>query len=141
MSEHRICVTREALGKLQSLLENHRQGGLQQAGLEILEEELERAHIVSPEALPPDVITMNSEVLLRDLETGQTRSYKLVYPASVKQYPDAVSVMAPLGMALLGYRAGETIEWPVPKGMRRLKVLKILYQPEASARTSVSIAP
>jgi len=141
MSEHRICVTREALGKLQALLESHRQGGLQQAALEVLEEELERAHIVNPEALPPDVITMNSEVLLRDLETGQTRSYKLVYPASVKQYPDAVSVMAPLGMALLGYRAGETIEWPVPKGMRRLKVLKVLYQPEASARASASIAP
>lgn len=128
--------------KLQALLESHRAGGSPQtASLDILEEELERALIVSPEALPPDVITMNSEVLLRDLETGGTRTYKLVYPTSVKQYPDAVSVMAPLGMALLGYRAGETIEWPVPKGMRRLKILKVLYQPEAAARASAAMAP
>jgi regulator of nucleoside diphosphate kinase len=123
--------------RLQALLDRHRFGESNNArSLAILEEELERAQVVEPHAVPPDVITMNSEVRLRDLETGETFTYRLVYPTSKGQDQNAVSVLAPIGMAMLGYRTGETIEWPVPKGIRRLQILEILFQPESAVATS-----
>jgi regulator of nucleoside diphosphate kinase len=135
--EHQICVTTDALEKLQALLDRHRLGDAKSAkSFAILEEELERAQVVEPHAVPPDVITMNSEVRLRDLESGEIFTYRLVYPSSKAQDANAVSVMAPIGMAMLGYRVGETIEWPVPKGIRRLQILEILYQPESAVATS-----
>ena len=98
--EHQICVTTDALEKLQALLDRHRLGDAKSAkSFAILEEELERAQVVEPHAVPPDVITMNSEVRLSDLESGEIFTYRLVYPSSKAQDPNAVSVMAPIGMA------------------------------------------
>lgn len=135
--KHQICVTTDAMERLQTLLDHHRFGESNNAAsIAILEEELERAQVVEPDAVPPDVITMNSEVRLRDLSSGEIFTYRLVYPTSKALDPNAISVMAPIGMAMLGYRVGETIEWPVPKGIRRLEILEILYQPEAALATS-----
>lgn len=97
-----------------------------------LEEELERAETVAPEDVPADVITMRSKVRLRDLGSGEEMTYTLVFPSEADYGEGRISVLAPVGTAMLGYRAGETIEWEVPSGMRRLKVEEILYQPEAA---------
>lgn len=93
-----------------------------------LEAELDRAHVVSATRIPPGVITMHSEVALADLDTGEEKRYRLVYPSEAGRCPNSLSVLAPVGTALLGYRAGDVIQWPVPRGIRRLKVLEVVQQ-------------
>lgn len=100
--------------------------------LEDLRGELERAGVVPPEEIPGDVITMNSTVVLNDQETGEEETYTLVYPEDADTAQGKISILAPIGTAMLGYRMGDVFEWEVPSGKRRLKVEKVLYQPEAS---------
>ena len=100
--------------------------------LENLRSELERAEVVRPQDIPGDVITMNSTVALTDLDTNEEETYTLVYPEQADTTQGKVSILAPIGTAMLGYRVGDVFEWEVPAGKRRLKVEKILYQPEAS---------
>ena len=97
-----------------------------------LEEELEKAETVAPEEVPSDVITMRSKVRLRDMNTGEEMVYTLVFPTEANFDEGKISVLAPVGTAMLGYRVGDTIEWQVPSGLRRLKVEELLYQPEAA---------
>ncbi len=97
-----------------------------------LEQELDRAETVAPKDVPADVITMRSKVRLRDLNTGEEIVYTLVFPTEANYDEGKISVLAPVGTAMLGYRVGVTIEWQVPSGWRRLKVEELLYQPEAA---------
>lgn len=118
--------------RLRRLIAARRAGSPQDLDyLETLEEELDNAEIVEPDALPADVVTMNSEVKLKDLDSKEVLVYRLIFPHQPRT-GNTISVLAPIGTALLGYRVGDVIEWPVPKGIRRLKVLKVLYQPEAA---------
>jgi regulator of nucleoside diphosphate kinase len=95
--------------------------------------ELARASIVEPRDMPADVITMNSTARFRDEESGEERDITLVYPRDAGQRPDAVSILAPVGSALLGLRVGDAIQWPMPGGRNaRLQVLSIGHQPEAA---------
>lgn len=75
---------------------------------------------------------MNSKVILRDLDTQEIMTYTLVFPNDANYEAGAISVLAPVGTAILGYSEGDTVEWPVPSGMRRLLVEKVVYQPEAA---------
>ncbi len=128
----RIYITDDDCERLRRLIAARR--GANSADteyLDMLEQELDRAEIVEPEAIPRDVVTMNSEVRLKDLDSGETRVYRLIFPSQTRT-PDSISVLAPIGTAMLGYRVGDVIEWRVPKGIRRLKVLEVIYQPEAA---------
>ncbi len=102
--------------------------------LRLLENELKRARIVALEEVPPDVITMNSRAELLDLESGERMEFTLVFPADENVNDGKISVLAPLGTAMLGYRAGDEFVWHVPHGLRRLKVTKLQFQPEASLK-------
>jgi regulator of nucleoside diphosphate kinase len=75
---------------------------------------------------------MNSSFRLRDLETGEEVVYTLVFPAKADSSSGKISVLAPIGTAVLGYRVGDVVEWQVPAGMKKFKVEAILYQPEAA---------
>jgi regulator of nucleoside diphosphate kinase len=97
-----------------------------------LEEELERANVVSSRDIPADVVTMNSQVRIRGLDAGKETVVTLVFPANADYEQGKLSILAPMGTALLGYRAGDTIEWQAPAGLRRLRVEQVLYQPEAA---------
>jgi regulator of nucleoside diphosphate kinase len=128
----RIFVTKSDLGKLRSLLESRHAGySRDRPYLDKLEEELDRAEIVEPYAVAHDVVTMNSKVRLRDLDSGEVNEYRLVFPSRARS-KNNVSVLAPIGTAILGYRAGHVVEWQVPKGIRRLQILEVVYQPEAA---------
>jgi regulator of nucleoside diphosphate kinase len=96
--------------------------------LQALRGELQRAHIVPAGKVPPDVITMNSRVLLYDLELRETEEYTLVYPEDADITLDRISVLAPVGTAILGYRVGDVVEWYVPAGLRRLRVEAVVQQ-------------
>ena len=129
----RIRVTRDDLERLERVVEARR-GVVRrdEAHLDALEEELERAEVVEPADMPPDVVTMRSKVQVKDLGSGQDTVYTLVFPRDADVNAGRLSVLAPIGTALLGYRQGDEIEWPVPGGLRRLKVMKVLFQPEAA---------
>ncbi|MDD5573746.1 MAG: nucleoside diphosphate kinase regulator [Candidatus Omnitrophica bacterium] len=96
-----------------------------------LEAELSKAIVVEADKIPPDVVTMNSKVCLKDMDTGEDEFYQLVYPEEADIGQNKISVLAPIGTAILGYKTGDIIEWKVPAGLRRLKIKKILYQPES----------
>ena len=98
-----------------------------------LNDELDRAQMCAPEDMPHDVVSMNSQVKFRDLTTGEERVRTLVFPANMTDSATQLSVMAPVGAALLGLRTGSTIHWELPGGAStHLEVLELLYQPEAA---------
>lgn len=128
-----IYITKTDYHRLSALVENMRErNGVDREYLNKLEAELDRAEIVNPENIPANVITMRSTVRLKDLVSGDENTYSLVFPTEADFSQGKISVLAPIGMAILGYKQGDTIEWPVPSGMRKLKVEEILYQPEAA---------
>jgi len=100
--------------------------------LEELDEELDRAEAMKPQEIPDDVITMNSTFRLRDVDTDQETVYTLVFPGDADSARGKVSILAPIGTAVLGYKIGDMIEWEVPAGRKRFKVEQIMYQPEAA---------
>ena len=98
-----------------------------------LEEEIESAVIVTQAEIPPDVVTMNSRVRFRDEDSGNEEAVTVVYPSLADAAGHRVSVLAPVGSALLGLSVGDVVEWPVPRGRtRRLRITSIAYQPEAA---------
>jgi regulator of nucleoside diphosphate kinase len=128
----RIHITEEDSEKLRNLIAGRRAANpVEHENLDMLEQELDRAEVVPPEAIPPDVVTMNSEVRLQDLDSEIVQRYRLVFPSQFR-WDHSISVLAPIGTAMLGYRVGDVIEWRVPKGVRRLKVVEVIYQPEAA---------
>lgn len=133
MNKRTVSITEYDLQRLQALIDNpgaleHRQP----ERISSLKDELARAHIVAPKDIPPDVVTMNSTVHLVDIETGEEETYTLVFPADADIAEYRISVLAPIGTAILGYRAGDKLTWPVPGGERHLLVKEVVYQPEAS---------
>jgi regulator of nucleoside diphosphate kinase len=129
-----IYITTSDYHRLSGLIEmsRERNGDADREYLDQLEEELAQAEVVNPEDIPQDVITMRSKVRLKDLKSGQTVMYSLVFPSEANSNEGHISVLAPIGTALLGNRSGDVVESRVPSGLRRLKVKEILYQPEAA---------
>jgi regulator of nucleoside diphosphate kinase len=135
MQNRPIVISDADRRRLEAMIESVRDNvSLRVDSLAALEGELERARVVPESDVPPEVITMNSVVRLRDLVSGETQEFELVYPADADVSRDRISVLAPVGTAVLGYRRGDVIEWPVPAGLRRLRVEAVLYQPERAGR-------
>jgi len=100
-------------------------------GIDALRKELERAAIVAPTEIPPTVVTMNSTVRFVDDATGSTFELTLVYPEAAGSSA-SVSVLAPIGSALLGLSVGQSISWQIPGGrILQLRILEVVRQPEA----------
>lgn len=93
--------------------------------LALLERELARAKVLPVDEVPAEVVTMNSHVTFVELATGEEERYTLVYPRDANLLHNRLSVLAPIGMALLGYREGDEIEWTVPAGTRRFRIVKV----------------
>jgi len=133
MSDKNIHITELDRQRLIDLIIQARSGEYRGSiYLEKLRDELDRAQIVIPQKIPSDVITMNSKVVLTDLDSSEEETYTLVYPEHANMAEGKISILAPIGTAMLGYRVGDVFEWEVPAGRRRLKVTKIIYQPEAA---------
>lgn len=98
-----------------------------------LEPELDRATVAEPAAIPGNVVTMNSTVRLRLCKSGEEPCLTLVYPKDLEPGGEHVSVLAPVGAAVLGLKEGDQIHWPMPDGeIQHIEVLQVLYQPERS---------
>ncbi|HCR1367973.1 TPA: nucleoside diphosphate kinase regulator [Pseudomonas aeruginosa] len=129
MSTPPITITRLDLQRLERLLD-----GLDEFGpaAEALEAELSRAQVVGHDEIPPGVVTMNSTVRCREESSGKEYTLTLVYPEDVAG-EGKVSILAPVGTALLGLTIGQTIDWPAPSGKTlKLTLLEIEYQPETA---------
>jgi regulator of nucleoside diphosphate kinase len=133
MSGKPIHITEFDLDRLRKLLQEAQYTEYRHSEyLERLQMEIDRAEVVAQQDIPGDVITMNSTVCLIDLDTGEEEIYTLVFPEDADLEQGKISVLAPIGTAMLGYEVGDVFEWEVPAGKRNLRVKKILYQPEAS---------
>lgn len=131
MTRRKIIITSEDYRQLEALLTSDVARLV--SGTDRLDElqiELNRAQIVSQDDVPADVVTMNSVVTLRDLDTNELETYSLVYPDSADIASHKLSVLAPIGTAILGYRVNDELRWRVPDGWRRLKVEQVVFQPE-----------
>lgn len=130
MSQPALTLSRLDVERLERLLETPALAALPVA--DALQQEMARAHIVAPEDVPAHVVTMNSTVLCREEGSGREHRFTLAYPRDANATADKVSVLAPVGAALLGLSVGQSIDWPAPEGMLSLHVLGIPYQPEAA---------
>ena len=125
-----IVISRLDLARIEALLE--RMPPMQASQYDALRAELDRADVVEPKDMPAGVVTMNLVVTFRDERAGEQLTMSLVYPAAAGA-AGTVSILAPVGSALLGLAKGQQIDWPTPDGrQRQLRVLDVTYQPEAA---------
>src|ERR1044072_1799736 len=128
-----IYITSQDKQRLEDLLMEVEASDPRKHGdLKALTEELHRAVIVDPKDVFSDVITMNSRAEMRDLESGESVAFTLVFPSEANIDEEKISVLAPIGAGMLGYRVGDEFEWTVPAGLRKMRVTGVAYQPEAA---------
>jgi regulator of nucleoside diphosphate kinase len=138
--QHNIIISSTDRDRLLQLIDSARlDWRVPPQSLDVLESELARATIVQPSQLPRDVVAMNSTVWFLDLDTEEIEQYQLVFPPDADVIHDRISVLAPIGTALLGYHRGDVVEWRVPQGRRRLLITKVVqHQPAYGAEPAVA---
>lgn len=126
-TNHTIVVSTLDMDRISALLE---QMPKLSPELEKLEDELDRASIKEPQEMPDNVVSMNSTVRFKFMGKEEIIQKNLVYPNEVKSNDD-ISIFAPVGSALLGLAAGQTLTWPMPGGAEKtIEILEVVYQPE-----------
>lgn len=115
-----LLITANQFGSTQSVL------------LQTLEGELSRATIVPPEEIPPYVVTMNTCVHLTDTTTDEEMQYTLVFPNEANLQQGKLSILSDLGVAIIGFSVGDTVELAFPEGTRCVRIKMIIFQPEAT---------
>lgn len=136
MNHTPIYISRDDYTKLRRLLATalYSPAGL---ALRKLREELDRAAIIDPAAFPDDVVAMESTVAFEDLETGETEEYTITFPEHADLERGRISILAPIGTALIGCRVGNVVKWPTPGGIRKLKIRHVT----APAAVETAAAP
>ena len=100
--------------------------GRDAGSIALLDEELARATIVPDDALPQGAVALDSKVTFCDLQSGEPREITLVVPSKADSEQGFISVLSPIGSALIGLRIGDVIDWPMPGGrVKRLRVLEV----------------
>lgn len=132
---HVSSQDQEVLRLLLKSLERQREAG------DRLRAELQRAVVCDATALPPGTVGLNSRVRLLDLDRDEIEEYVLTLPASADAEQQRLSVLAPVGTALLGYHVNDEIEWPTPGGTRRLRILAVMPEPVAPASPLDALVP
>jgi regulator of nucleoside diphosphate kinase len=128
MAKPNIIISEQDLHRLETMLEHQSKLTIT---MQHLEEELARAEVVTPDAIPANVVTMNAKVLITIAPSTEVTEITLVYPHDFRGDKGQVNVIAPVGAAILGLAEGQEIEWPQPDGhLMKVKIEKVLYQPE-----------
>lgn len=137
MSLGTILITQPDMLKLADLLDGERRWPMMDRGhLRAFARQLAGAAVVRDDEIPRDIITVHSRLRVKDLDGGNDASYVLVMPAHASAAAGAISVLSPVGAALLGRRQGDEIEFRRPGGLGRLRIEQVLFQPEAAERPS-----
>ena len=132
MTGNEVVITGPDFDRLKHMVDSPRYRVSHAALIRTLRAELDRCEVVEPRNVPDGVVTMHTTVTVRDSRTREPETFTVVYPEDADINEGRLSVLAPLGTALLGARVGQVIEFAAPGGTRRLKVEKIHYQPEAA---------
>lgn len=140
MSDRQIVISEPNARVLRSLLRTRTGATHDQDHLDDLRVELERALVLDPSQLSPSIVTMHAAVGVRDLENGRRQELTLVSPHEADVSAGRISVLAPLGTALLGYRKGDVVEWVMPGGLRRL-LIEDVSQPPATDGVAAEATP
>jgi regulator of nucleoside diphosphate kinase len=125
MQDQHIVISRTDAARLRDLLATRGRAKRDHDHLHELAAELERARVADPDEVPADVITLDAGIQVLDLTSGERRNLTLVLPRESNATVGRISVLAPLGTALLGYRTGDEVEWRMPGGMRRLRIERV----------------
>jgi len=131
-----IVITQADAARLGELIAQRGRTGRDQDHLQELAAELERARIADASEVPPDLISIYSRVRVLDLASSMRRELTLVLPQESDPAQGRISVLAPLGTALLGYRAGDELEWQMPGGLRRVLIESVAQQQPAPPATA-----
>lgn len=128
MTKRKIYINRYDLDRLRALIDMS--SGPEAPYLEKLEKELEQATVVEPREVPGDVVTMNSIVRVKDVDAGEEHTLILVFPGKEGVNGKTVSILSPMGIALIGYREGDILSWDLPGGNVKIRIEEVIYQPE-----------
>jgi regulator of nucleoside diphosphate kinase len=128
----KIYLTKSDHEKLKGLINKIPFNSFLTAQVKDLREELNRAVVVESADIPEDIVTMNSRIDIENLDSDKITTLQLVYPDDANIDEQKISIFSPIGTAIIGYRVGDIIDWPVPSGMKKFKIKTIHYQPEAS---------
>lgn len=135
MANRNLYLTENDMNVLRQIVDRMRiDGTAQEQYLRALENELDRAQVVKAGNLPSGIVTLHSAVKLRDLDSDEIMSCVLSLPDEADIDKGMVSVLAPIGTAILGYKVQDIVEWPVPAGIRRFRIMKVTQMPLESAR-------
>jgi regulator of nucleoside diphosphate kinase len=139
MAQKTITISENDYKRLQELMAQGRRINFRaNRYLRDLQRELSRAQILPADQVPQDVITMDSTARLMDLDTERETEFTLVFPDDADPDQNKISVLAPIGCAMLGYRESDEFEWETPEGNRRLRVVKVINQPAEFDPNSVA---
>ncbi len=136
MNHTPIYISREDYSRLRLLVATALHSNAS-AALQKLREELDRAAVIDPAAFPADVVTMDSTVEFEDLGTSEIEEYTITFPETANVERKRMSILAPIGTALIGCRVGDIVRWSTPGGIRQLKVRRVTA-PTASANHSAT---
>lgn len=139
MNDRQIEISEPNARVLRGLLRTRNGATHDQEHLDDLRVELERALVLDPSRLSPNVVTLYAAVRVRDLESGHRQELTLVSPGEANVSAGRISVLAPLGTALLGYRQGDVVERVMPGGLRRLLIEEVLQQPATDASAAAAM--
>ncbi len=129
-----IVITRQDRDRLAMLVDSY-SAKPNHVLVDYLDEEIGRAHVVDRHDVPHNVVTMNSRVRYRDDQTGAVRTVTLVYPADENSQLGRLSILTPVGMALIGLTEGQSIEYATLDGRSKsVTVVGVPFQPEAVGR-------
>ena len=131
IGQHTTVIADADLTRLELMMRSLRTVGEPFRGqVNELREHVRRSRLVPAKEVEPEVVTMNSRVRVRDVESGRVETFTLAYHGEAGLFGDRLTVLSPLGIRALGARVGDVLEWDVPHGVRRLVVERIVYQPE-----------
>lgn len=129
----KIIINRLDYARIKKCINDARQfKSITESELQKLVNELESAEIMEPEAIPANVVTMNSIVRLSFSNNNKQVQFQIVYPDQANFRENKISIFSPIATALIGYKVGDEIEWIVPAGLTKMKIEEIIYQPEAA---------
>ncbi len=137
MRRKQIFMTEYDHKRLAGMVRAHKQAGKRAGHLTALERELERAAVVPIHLIPDYVVTMNSTVRYTDLASGREEECTLVFPGLTDPESKKISILAPIGAALIGETEGSVVEYEAPGGTMRIRVDNVVYQPEAEGALSL----
>lgn len=129
----KIIINRLDYSRIKNCISDAKQlKSISKAEAEKLLLELDSAKIVEPEAIPSNVVTMNSIVRISFLNSSKQVQFQIVYPKQANIRENKISIFSPIATALIGYKVGDEVEWVVPAGLTKIKIDEIIYQPEAA---------